>query len=757
MLKMIFGMDFRLSRPALCAMLGTFERHVECMKDKQEKSFLALYTLMGLFSSPATAIAQSDWMSCPVIEPVSVNSSSRPESLPPQAVYIEADRALFREQGVSSMSGNVHVSRQDKLLTADQATYAQPEGIVTGSGDVSFSSDMLAVTSRELRYDLLNDQGEMQDAAYYLSKSEGNGLSERVIQQSDGSTRLENSTYTTCPVDEPDWSINAKSIRLNHEQEQGTARNVTLKIRDIPVLYFPWFSFPLTDTRKSGFLWPVIGTSERSGLYLGAPYYLNLAPNYDLTLTPTLLSRRGLQLGGEFRYLTEKNQGLVNLTFLPDDRISDTDKRYYFELRNRTLIGKASSLSLQAEGVSDDQYFTDLGNSLDATSVVNLERRLEYRTGGRDWSFSGMLQNFQVLDGTRPHARLPQLLFRYYPQRKRNGLNLDLESEFTNFADSDTETNGLRMDNLLRVSRMFSTEAAYLKPSVSLRNTTYRLDDDGNTKINRTVPTASLDAGLFFERNIMDGRYTQTLEPRIFYTYTPFREQSGIPVFDSSQRSLSYNQLFAENRFTSRDRIGDANRLSLSLTTRIQSPEEGLERFRASIGQMYYFDDRKVTLPDEPVIAGDRSEIVLEAAGELNDRTRLVSTAFWDTGESEFTAGEMRLRYRDDKERILNIGYAQRKDDFESASLSFAVPVKSGWKAVGSWERDLLNDRNLETVIGAEYESCCWKTRVASRNYLLPDNETRDNAVFVELELKGLGNFGSGTRDLLQDRVYGYE
>jgi LPS-assembly protein len=400
----------------------------------------------------------------------------------------------------------------------------------------------------------------------------------------------------------------------------------------------------------------------------------------------------------------------------------------------------------------------DLGNSLEATSVVNLERRLEYRTAGTDWSFSGLLQNFQVLDGgVAPHAKLPQLLWGYHPFQKGNGLDLDVEAEYTNFTGSKTETNGSRLDFMTRASKQFSTEAAYIKPSLTLRHTEYQLDDVNDTSISRSIPSASLDTGLFFERNIHEGRYVQTLEPRLFYTYTPFREQSDIPVFDSSARSLNYSQLFAENRFTGKDRIGDANRLTASISTRIQSPDDGRELFRASIGQMYHFDERKVTLLDEAPLQGDRSELILETAGEINPRTRINTTAYWDSKENSVNAGEIRVNYKDDKKRILNVSYAQRKDNFESASLSFAVPVNQQWKAIGAWEHDLQNDRDLETVIGAEYENCCWKTRVASRNYLLPDNTTRDNAVFVELELKGLGNFGSGTRNLLQDRVYGYE
>lgn len=738
-------------------MLASFKDKIGRMGNSLPKTLLAL-SVSGLSCSPSALFAQTEWMACPVPE-VDTDTISRPEGLPPQAVYIEADTALFREQGTSEMSGNVNISQQNRKLRANQATYNQDNSQVTASGDVHFSTDNMQVNSSQLEYNLQQGSGEIQAARYHLNKADGRGTSKRIVQENPQLTHMESASYSTCPAETPDWSINSPNITLDHNKERGTATNVTFKIRNTPVLYLPYMSFPLTDARKSGFLWPSIGSNEKSGLQVSTPYYFNLAPNYDLTLTPTLLSRRGLQLGSEFRYLTDKHSGSLNYVLLPDDRVSDdVSNRYYFNVHDDTRINNRSSLTLQAEGVSDDKYFVDLGNSLEATSVVNLERKLEYRTSGRDWSFSTLLQNFQVLDGgTAPHSRLPQLLLKYNPLQKGNGLNLDLETEYTNFTGSDTADNGSRLDLMTRVSKKFSSSAAYIKPSLTLRHTEYELDDGSNTRISRSLPTASIDSGLVFERNVRKGQYVQTLEPRLFYTYTPFREQSAIPVFDSSERSLSFNQLFKENRFTGKDRIGDTNRLSAAVTTRIQDPQQGRELFRASVGQMFYFDDRNVTLPGETIDSSKRSELVMEAAGSINARTQLSTTAYWDNNKTEFAAGEMRVRYKDDKQRILNVGYGQRKDDFESANVSFSAPVNHNWRAVGSLERDLLNDRNLETVLGAEYESCCWKTRVAAREYLLPDNVTRDNAIFVEFELKGLGNFGSGTRELLKDRIYGYE
>ena len=738
--------------------LAAFNACLNLMGIGSPKHF-ASYTLVGLSLGSTLCYAQSEWASCP-LPSLPVEQVARPDQLPPEAVYIEADSAAFREQGVSEMTGNVYISQKDVKLRADQASYEQPAGVIKSQGNVNFRNDKLNVNSQTLHYNLPQQQGEMQQAEYYINGADGHGKSDKVVQTTSNETQLENSSYTTCAPTANDWNLSAKKIKLDHTKQRGTAKDVTLNIKDVPVFYFPYLSFPLTNERQSGFLWPNIGTSSKSGVQVSTPYYFNLAPNYDLTLTPTFIGRRGLQLGSEFRFLTEDSKGSLKYVVLPDDRVSDVNNRYYFNVQDDTQLNDHASISVRAEGVSDNDYFTDLGNSLAATSTVNLERRFEYRQNGEDWAFKGVLQNYQVLDGsTKPHSKLPQLTFRYHPLKKGNGVNFDVETEYTHFTGSDTETNGSRLDVATRASKKFSgyNNAVYVKPSITVRHTEYALDDGDDTHLQRTVPTASVDSGMVFERPIRSGKYTQTLEPRLFYTYTPYRDQSAIPVFDSSERSLSYSQLFAENRYNGKDRIGDNNRLTASVTTRVQSPKDGSELFRASVGQMYYFADRKVTLPDETALTGRRSELVMEAAGDINARTNVSSTAYWDTSEEQFNAGEVRVRYKDPKQRILNVGYAQRKSDFESANVAFSVPVKAGWKAVGAVEQDLLNNRNLETVVGAEYETCCWKTRIASRNYLQTDNETRDNAVYLELELKGLGNFGSSTSDLLKDRIRGYE
>ncbi len=709
------------------------------------------------FSSPAI-LAQQGWDLCPLPYAPDPKPILRPAGLDAMAVYLEANQALFRERGASDLLGDVVIAQGNQYVRADQAKYDTKTQSVVASGSVHFQNDRLQVDSERLEYNLNTGLGKIDQVAYLLNGTDGRGDSKRLVQESNQITRLEDATYTTCPAGMDSWSLKASEIKLDRETEKGTARHVSLQIHNKPLLYLPYFSFPLSDKRKSGFLIPNFGTDEKSGIRISAPYYFNLAPNYDLTVTGNVLSKRGVQLKNEFRYLTDKKQaGTILYDIIPNDNQYDGKLRYHYAINHLREISPNSQLSLQASGVSDRDYFNDLSTSLAASSIVNLERTLSYTSSQDEWDFSALAQSYQVLDtSAESYARLPQLQAIWQPDTGIKNLEVKAKGEYTYFSRSQGD-NGHRIDTQAEIRQRFANEYAYITPAAKLHHTRYELERDTEKTVTRTVPTASLDAGLFFERELEGGKRLQTLEPRIYYTYTPFREQDNIPVFDSSERTLSYSQLFNDNRFTGKDRVADTNRLSTSLTTRLHHIEKGREIFRASIGQMVYFADRKVTLPDETLQTGTRSEVVAEMAGDLNDSTRLSGTAFIDTDRKQVSANQLRVNYRDQKERVLNLGYSQRKGEYEAAHISFATPVTAQWRLVGGYEQDLKNNRMLEALAGAEYQSCCWKGRVAARQYLLSDNTTYDDALLVEVELKGLGSFGSGTRNFLENRIYGYE
>ncbi|PID49120.1 MAG: LPS biosynthesis protein [Proteobacteria bacterium] len=720
----------------------------------------ARWLVLGLSFAPSELIAATDWETCsPQTDspPQAALNVLRPPDLDKNAIYIEADQALFREQGYSELVGGVYIAQQDAQLQAQQAQFNRTSGDIIAQGKVKLTTAQLQVNSATIHYNLQNGTGRINDLVYLLSDAEGRGSSRRLIQETPQRIHLEDASYTTCPPTINTWQLQADKITLDRETDTGTARNVTFEIADTPVFYLPYFSFPLSKQRKSGFLTPSIGTDEKSGLRLSLPYYFNIAPNYDLTVTTNLLSKRGIQAQSEFRYLQEKHSGRIQYDILPSDQNLDNSLRYYFALNHFSQLGDHTALSLEAEGVSDIDYLNDLSSSLEASSTVNLERTLRYTHQNDPWTFTALAQSYQVLDkDSETYARLPQLSASWKTPSDAHDLKLSAHGEYTYFSNSQAD-NGHRFDIQAGISQRFANSYAYIEPSLKLRSTHYELERNQNTSISRHLPTVSIDTGLFFERELQQGNTVQTLEPRIYYTFTPYRNQADIPVFDSANLTPSYSRLFSDNRFAGADRIADTNRLSTSLTTRLQDVKQGREILRASIGQMYYFDDYKVTLPDESIAADARSEIVLELAGQLNTATQVSGTAFLDAHDGRLLANQMRLNYKDKKQRILNLGYGHHKNDYEAVQFSFATPFRDHWTLLGTYEHDLENNRLLETLAGIEYQSCCWRGRLVNRKYLLSDNKTYDDAIFAEFELKGLGNFGSSTRNLLENRIYGYE
>ena len=718
--------------------------------------------LFGLLSTGLCLLvyqveAEGQFPVCTV--PLQFNAESITDSPSRDAIYMEADSGLINRTGISSLVGNTIIQQNDLTLNAHKATLDGSSNTVTATGKVVISTPKSQLESDAVDYQLDSQTGKLRNVRYQLTKSTINGRSDRVIQTNGTQLELQGATYSTCPPSINSWHIAADNIKLDQEKQQGTAKNVTFKVGNTPVFYLPWVSFSLNNQRKSGFLTPSFQVSEQSGFSVAVPYYFNLAPDYDATLTPSYLSKRGLKIDGEFRYLSKRHQGVWQYEILPRDKASDNSQRDYFKVNHSSRLTKSTRFNVKSEGVSDKKYFDDFGKSLATSSTSALERRFEVVTVGKNWHFSAASVDYQTLDATdSPYSKLPELTFSYTPKLLPNDITLSLDTELSHFEKSNAPT-GTRFDVSLKSSKTFGNDAWYIKPSVGLRHTYYNLTNNptGNHH-SRSLPTLSLDAGLFFDRSLAGGKLTQTLEPRLFYTYTPFRDQNKLPVFDTAKTDFSTpTQLFSENRYTGKDRIGDSNNLTVALTSRIQDRQKGKEILTASVGQIFYFEDRKVTLPGEMVQTHAASEFAFELSGEINDRTKLSTSTFWDPSTQKWTATETRLNYKDNKDRIANLTYRSLTDELEQASLSFAMPIDKRWSVVGRVDHDLKNTRNLETLAGVEYQNCCWKARLIGRKYLTADNSTYDDAVFLQFELKGLGNLGNKANDFLEDKIYGYE
>ena len=731
-----------------------------------------------MLASTARA-ADDDWSQCgaglqvperPVSEVTGPGDS-------PEIFHVSADEGDFVEGGVSTLTGNVEVKQGTRLLLTDELVHTQPDGTIDASGNVRIWDEGVFITGHRARVRIGEDDLTTVEPAisFMLEDRHGHGDAAEVAML--GSERIiaSDATYTTCNPGDVDWRITATHAEFDRVEEFGTVRNAWLEFMGLPVFYTPWMSFPLSDRRKSGFLSPTFGVSGSRGIELTTPYYFNLAPNYDATLTARAMSDRGVQAQGEFRFLS-RAYGSARLAaeHLPSDSKYD-DNRTAFDLFHRHRWSSRWSTDARLEWISDPEYLGDLGSSLSQSSRTHLPRRFDARYGGDGWSALMRFQDFQTVDRAsgRPYAELPRIFLRTNLPEKNRAPNVRATAELTYF-EHRSRTTGTRVDVQPSFTYPMRTAGTFVTPKASLHFTGYDLnrtvaeasrDDDPS----RLVPSFSLDSGLFLERPVtLSGKsLTHTIEPRLYYLRVPFERQDDLPSFDTSRPSFSFAQLFRENRFSGGDRIGDADQVTVSLTSRLLD-ERGGELARASIGQIRHFRDRKVTLDGGEPKTTRASDLVAEVETRPAREWRLRAGIQYDTGTDRTEKNALNLRYQPDRRSVVNVGYRLVRDvdpsrTIEQADLSFVWPLGSNWRTVGRWTLALNEDRDQtqEAFGGLEYESCCWGFRAVARRFrrsgARSDGEDDySNGLYLQLVLKGLTGAGSGTEALLTRSIPGY-
>ena len=730
-----------------------------------------------LFGLGTTVSAELAWQQCEPIQ--DIGFLPYVGNLEESEVDVKANDAQLVENGTSVFTGDVVVIRGGQELRANRATYNQISGDITAQGDIQIRDSEIILNAQQAEWALSNDEGKLVDAQYRLRESHARGHAETVYRQGIEKTLLKDATYTTCGVGDNAWLLESSNVHLDHVNNVGVARDVKIRLAGVPVFYTPYLSFPLSDERKSGFLTPSFGHSDETGMDIQTPYYWNISPDKDATFTPRLMSERGLMLNTEFRYLYDRHKGTVNAGFLLNDQLKNDgdvvnpfydEDRKHFSLQHTGYFSSHWNTVIDYNYVSDDNYLEDFGSNLSLASTTYLNRQISVGYTENNWNFIGRFQGFQTLtDVDEPYQRLPQLLLRGSFPDQAMGLTYGIKAEYVDFAHDD-DVAGKRIDLEPSVSLPWSSAAAFVTPRIALRHTRYDLTDNVTTGINktqtRTAPIVSLDSGLFFERAMSLGqsRYIQTLEPRAFYLYIPERNQEDIPVFDSSLRTFNMGQLFAYDRFSGSDRLGDANQLSIALTSRIINQQTGRESFRVSLGQIQYFRDRDVTLNNTAKETDSSSDMVAEIAASLAKEWTMRAEMQWDPHESRSNMSAVRLQYRGDKGQLLNFSHRYRRDNvtdldgLEQIDISARIPINKQWSFIGRWYRSLKESQTLETLAGIEYDSCCWATRLVVRDYVnnaLDDD--RNLAILFQIELKGLGNFGQKTDALLEKSILGYD
>ena len=744
---------------------------------KPSTRLLLLACAIPIALTGAARAADGDWSQCgPGFRiPERPGSEAAGPGSDPEIFHVSADEGDFVEGGVSVLTGDVEVMQGTRRLRTDELVYTQPEGTIDARGNVRLWDEGVFVSGDRAR----TGKGATTIApatSFMLEDRHGHGDAAEVTMLGNERITASDATYTTCNPGEADWRITADDVELDRVESTGTARNTWLEFKGQRVLYLPRISFPLGSRRKSGFLTPTLGSSGAGGVEVTAPYYFNLAPNYDATLATRAMSERGVQAQGEFRFLSRAyGFGHVAAHHLPFDAKFDDD-RTAFDLAHGHRWSDRWSTDARFEWVSDPAYFEDLGSSLSLSSRTHLPRRLDARYRGDGWDARVRFQDFMTLDRTsvRPYARLPRIRVGTNLPEKNYAPNVGATAEFTYF-DQQSRTTGTRVDLRPTITWPMQTAGTFVIPKAGLHVTGYDLDRIGGESSrgdhpSRLLPSFSLDGGLFLERPVaLSARsLTHTIEPRLYYLLLPYERQDDLPNFDTSWPSFSFAQLFRENRFSGGDRLGDANQVTVSLTSRLLD-EQGGELARASVGQIRYFRDRRVTLHEdgEPETT-HASDLVAEVETRPAREWRLRAGIQYDTGADRTEKNALSVRYQPDRRSVVNVGYRLVRGlgpsgTIEQADLSFVWPLGSNWRTVGRWTFALGEDRNRtqEAFGGLEYESCCWGFRAVARRFrrsgARSDGEDDySNGLYLQLVLKGLTGAGTGTEALLTRSIPGY-
>ena len=677
-------------------------------------------------------------------------------------LFLTADRIESTAPNVVEASGNVEARQAGQNFFASWLRYDTALNFIEARGKVRLEQPAVLVQGDALKLNLNDYSGELTQPVYQLPAQSGRGGASRIDFIDENRFKLQDATYTTCPIDNDDWFLQVDKLDIDKTRNVGTARNASLQFLGVPILYTPWMDFALNDVRKTGVLAPTFGTTERSGLDILVPYYFNLAPNYDATLSPRLLSKRGVQLGGEFRYLLNDTRGENRLEYLPND--DETNRsRWSAALNNEYRLNAATQAGMQFNRVSDDDYFRDLSNLISITSVSHLNREAWVTTQHANWHAELRAQSFQTLqDSTaptpiiEPYARLPHARLGM-TQTLGKRLEFRLDSEATRFAHP-TLTEGTRVLAYPTLRLPLTNSYGFLTPQIGWHSSFYSLDDSApEQRITRNLPILSLDSGVTFDRPFhFAGRdYEQTLEPRAYYVYAPYRDQSAIPVFDTAQLDFSYAQMFTENQFIGGDRINDANQLTLAVTSRFIESDSGLERLQVTLGQRYYFSAQQVTLPGVAPRTSNATDLLAAVSGQITRDWRIDTAWQFDTQNGTTIRQNLGASYRPAPGRALNFGYRFIDQSTEQIDLSGQWPLGARWYGMFRYNYSFQDEKLVEGLAGLEYNGGCWAVRAVFQRLATKEDQSTD-ALFFQLELNGMGRLGANPLDVLKQSVPGY-
>ena len=648
---------------------------------------------------------------------------------------------------------NVELFRADQHLSTERVLYNPQTGQASIPGVLNYSDQQLWIDGQEASYNFQQEEGKFSTISYGIAGSSAHGNADRIELTGGSTSRLYGLVYTSCPGTEPDWILSAKELELRHDEGLGIARGAKLEFKGVPILYAPYFTFPLDDRRKSGFLYPNLAHTNDKGFEFSVPWYWNIAPDQDATLEPHYYTSRGTMLSAEYRFLTPRSNGEINVDYMPWDSETET-ARYRYKINQQARPWARWNTGLIVDRVGDDDYFQDFGSSIYETSLQFLRSSATMTGVGNYWNLEMLVDDFQVIDDgvlpeNEPYARLPRIAFWMDRPLGRGGAGAKLNSELVYF-DRDSGTTGARLDLSPSLYWEEFTSWGFIKPAAGYRYTAYnldRFDGLGNATPTRGTFIGSVDSGLYFDRRNANGS-TQTLEPRLFYLYVPYKDQADLPQFDTAEYTFGFSQLFNTDRFTGADRQSEANQLALAISTRNYNSTTGDVQWSLNVGQIFYFQSLKIQLDDEPELSDDFSPIIAEFNWHPFTRfsARTGAQFDWDTNKLE-VAG-FGVTYAGNHGERASFEYRYRRERVDQFDFRVFWPVNESWSILSRVNYSFADDDLLEVQGGIEYESCCWAVRTVLRRFLKNrDGDYRDG-IFVELNLKGLASIGTRAENL---------
>jgi len=676
-------------------------------------------------------------------------------------VFISAQRMEGKKGNQIEATGNAELRKRGQAVSADRMLYLPGSNDVEANGAVRVEQDGNVIQSQRLQLNLDTNIGVVAQPVFYFGDNHARGNANTLYIKGKQDYLLRNVVYTTCPAGDDDWLLRVRELEIDRNSQIGTAHNAHVEFMGVPILYTPWMDFALNDQRKSGFLGPVFGSTVQGGSELTLPYYWNISPNLDATLAPRIMTKRGILLNNEMRYLRPTYSGEAHLDVLPDDRLANRT-RSRLALTHAQSFGYGLSGSLNLNKVSDDAYFRDLSDTVSSTSQTNLVREGVLSYGSGWWNAAIRTQSFQTLQDpaapvVAPYHRLPQVSLG--AQRALSGVNVALAGEFVDFRHP-VLVNGQRLVLYPSISYpLVAHPAFYLTPKLGLHYTNYIMGENNAGALpntSRSVPILSLDSGMTLERDwsLAGQDFVQTLEPRAYYVYIPYRDQNLLPNFDSALADFSFAQIFTENRFFGSDRIGDANQVTLALTSRLLEPGSGAERLRVAIGQRFSAQTPKVNLV-APTTADNKSDILLAASGQVT-RTWSVDSMFqYNPNQSHSEKFNAAARYQPESGKVLNLGYRFTRNSLRQMDMSTQWPLSGRWHAVARWNYSLQDSHILEALTGLEYNEKCWTMRFVAQRFATATQQAA-TGLFMQLELNDLVMVGPDPLSLLRQNIQGY-